>query len=309
MVQPLNVAVLVPCFNEEMTVAEVVNGFRDALPHARIYVFDNASSDQTRPNALAAGALVRDVQPPGKGNVVRRMFADVDADAYLLVDGDATYDAPSARRLLDMLIAERLDMVVGVRRHEDRAAYRPGHRSGNRWLTAAMRIIFGGTFSDMLSGYRAFSRRFVKSFPSTSRGFEIETELTIHALELRMPCGELETPYRARPAGSDSKLRTYSDGARIIGTIVKVFAVERPLAFYGAIAAVLLAAATGLSVPLFITYAQTGLVPRFPTAILCTGLALLGAMSFAAGLILETVTIGRREIKRLFYLSMGAPAD
>lgn len=309
MIDRLDVAVLIPCYNEELTVAEVVEGFRVALPCARIYVFDNASSDQTHSRALAAGATVRDVRLPGKGNVVRRMFADVDADIYVLVDGDATYDTASAPKLVDKLIAERLDMVVGVRRHEERAAYRPGHQSGNRLLTAAMRRVFGGTFSDMLSGYRVFSRRFVKSFPSMSRGFEIETELTIHALELRMPCGEADTPYSARPAGSESKLRTYSDGVRIARTIVKLFAVERPFAFYGAIAVALFALALGLGVPLFITYARTGLVPRFPTAILSTGMALLGAMSFTAGLILETVTIGRRELKRLFYLSMGAPAD
>lgn len=309
MIDRLDVAVLIPCYNEALTVAEVVEGFRAALPRAPVYVFDNGSADQTRSRALAAGAIVRDVRLRGKGNVVRRMFADVDADIYVLVDGDATYDAASARKLVDKLIAERLDMVVGVRRHEERAAYRPGHQRGNRLLTAAMRRVFGGTFSDMLSGYRVFSRRFVKSFPSMSRGFEIETELTIHALELRMPCGEADTPYSARPAGSESKLRTYSDGARIARTIMKLFAVERPFAFYGAIAVALFALAVGLGVPLFITYAQTGLVPRFPTAILSTGLALLGAMSFTAGLILETVTIGRREIKRLFYLSMGAPAD
>lgn len=304
----VRIAVLIPCYNEEVAVARVVHDFREALPKARIYVFDNNSTDATRANALAAGAIVRHVARPGKGNVVRRMFADVDADIYVLVDGDATYHAKSARNLVDKLVEENLDMVVGTRVHEHDEAYRRGHQFGNRLLTGAMTRIFGGSFTDMLSGYRVFSRRFAKSFPAMSRGFEIETELTIHALELRMPYGELATPYGARPEGSTSKLSTYSDGIRILSTIIKLFAIERPLRFYGALSGLLAAIALLLSLPLFVTYLESGLVPRFPTAILSTGLVMLSAISFVAGVILETVTIGRREIKQLHYLAIGSPS-
>jgi len=302
-----HIAVLIPCYNEEVAVAQVVHGFRDALPDARIFVFDNNSTDATRANALSAGAIVRHVARPGKGNVVRRMFADVDADIYVLVDGDATYHAASARNLVDKLVDENLDMVVGTRVHEHDEAYRRGHQFGNRLLTGAMTRIFGGSFTDMLSGYRVFSRRFAKSFPAMSRGFEIETELTIHALELRMPYGELATPYGARPEGSTSKLSTYSDGMRILSTIIKLFAIERPLQFYGVLAGVLAAVALVLGIPLFLTYLESGLVPRFPTAILSTGLVMLSAISFVTGVILETVTIGRREVKQLHYLTIGSP--
>ncbi|MFZ3040849.1 MAG: glycosyltransferase family 2 protein, partial [Thiobacillus sp.] len=277
------IAVLIPCYNEEVAVARVVHGFREALPKARIYVFDNNSTDATRANALAAGAIVRHVARPGKGNVVRRMFADVDADIYVLVDGDATYHAASARNLVDKLVEEGLDMVVGMRVHEHDEAYRRGHQFGNRLLTGAMTRIFGGSFTDMLSGYRVFSRRFAKSFPVMSRGFEIETELTIHALELRMPYGESATPYGARPEGSTSKLSTYSDGMRILSTIIKLFAIERPLQFYGALSGLLVVIALLLSLPLFVTYMESGLVPRFPTAILSTGLVMLSAISFITG--------------------------
>lgn len=302
------IAVLIPCYNEEVAVARVVHGFREALPKARIYVFDNNSTDATRANALAAGAIVRHVARPGKGNVVRRMFADVDADIYVLVDGDATYHAASARNLVDKLVGEDLDMVVGMRVHEHDEAYRRGHQFGNRLLTGAMTRIFGGSFTDMLSGYRVFSRRFAKSFPVMSRGFEIETELTIHALELRMPYGESATPYGARPEGSTSKLSTYSDGMRILSTIIKLFAIERPLQFYGALSGLLVVIALLLSLPLFVTYMESGLVPRFPTAILSTGLVMLSAISFITGVILETVTIGRREVKQLHYLAVDSPA-
>lgn len=305
-IDQLRIAVLVPCYNEAVTVAQVVRDFRAALPKADVYVFDNNSTDATRANALAAGAIVRYVARPGKGNVVRRMFSDVDADVYVLVDGDATYHAPSARKLVEKLVEENLDMVVGTRVHDHSDAYRPGHQFGNRMLTESMTRVFGGTFTDMLSGYRVFSRRFVKSFPAMSHGFEIETELTIHALELRMPYGEVPTPYGVRPEGSFSKLSTYSDGIRIFGTILKLFAVERPLRFYSVIAGLFALVAILISVPLFITYAQSGLVPRFPTAILSTGFSLLGAISFVTGLILETVTIGRRETKQLYYLAAGA---
>ncbi|GHU09208.1 glycosyl transferase [Betaproteobacteria bacterium] len=278
------------------------------MPAARIFVFDNNSSDETRAEALKAGATVRSVALPGKGNVVRRMFADVDADVYVLADGDATYHAPSAPRLIAELLERHLDMVAGVREHEDEEAYRWGHQLGNSMLTGTIRYIFGGAFKDMLSGYRVFSRRFVKSFPSMSHGFEIETELTVHALELRMPCAEVTTPYGARPEGSTSKLRTYTDGLRILSTIIRLFAIERPLRFYGLLALVLVLVAVGLALPLFPVYFATGQVPRFPTALLSTGLVILGALSFVTGLILETVTIGRREARHLHYLDYGVPS-
>lgn len=305
----LRVAVLLPCYNEAAAVARVVQDFRAALPAASIFVFDNNSSDDTSEQALQAGATVRHVALAGKGNVIRRMFADVEADIYVLADGDATYHAASAPRLIAELVGRHLDMVVGTRVHQDDEAYRRGHQFGNRMLTGTMSRIFGGRFSDMLSGYRVFSRRFVKSFPAMSHGFEIETELTIHALELRMPYAELPTPYGVRPEGSASKLRTYSDGIRILFTIVRLFAVERPLRFYGLLALLLILAAIGLALPLFITYAQTGQVPRFPTAILSTGIATLSALSLVTGLILETVTIGRRETRHLHYLASGASPD
>ncbi len=305
----LRIAVLIPCYNEAVTVAEVVHGFKEALPEASVYVFDNNSTDETRAKALASGAIVRHVARPGKGNVVRRMFADVEADVYVLVDGDATYHAPSIRNLVEKLVQEHLDMVVGTRVHEHSEAYRPGHQFGNKMLTGSMTRIFGGSFTDMLSGYRVFSRRYVKSFPAMSQGFEIETELTIHALELRMPYGELPTPYGVRPRGSESKLRTYADGVSILRTIAKLFAVERPLRFYSTIAGLLFLIAVGISLPLIVTYAHSGLVPRFPTALLSTGLCLLSAIGFVTGLILETVTIGRREVKQLHYLGAGAPLD
>lgn len=300
----LRLAVLIPCYNEELTVAAVVSGFRESLPNAEIFVFDNNSTDETAKNAIAAGATVRHVAIPGKGNVVRRMFADVEADVYIMADGDATYHAPSAPSLIQKLIDENLDMVVGVRQHENNDAYRAGHQFGNKMLTGTMSRIFGGKFTDMLSGYRAFSRRYAKSFPAMAHGFETETELTIHALELRMPYGEVITPYGVRPEGSTSKLKTYSDGVRILKTIVGLFAIERPLQFYSLLGAVSTATALTLALPIFLTYAQTGLVPRFPTAILSSGLGIIGATLFTTGLILETVTIGRREAKRLFYLSI-----
>jgi hypothetical protein len=303
------VAVVLPCYNEEAAVTKVISGFRLALPTADIYVFDNSSTDRTAEEARKAGAIVRQVQLPGKGNVVRRMFADVDADIYIMADGDATYHAPSAPGMIRKLVRNNLDMIVGVREHESSAAYRKGHKAGNRLLTYTMASIFGNGFTDMLSGYRVFSRRFVKSFPAMSQGFEIETELAIHALELRMPCGEVATPYGARPEASASKLRTYSDGLRILMTILKLFAIERPLRFYGMVAALLVVGAVILAAPIVVTYFDTGLVPRFPTAILSTGLVLSGVISFVAGLILETVTIGRREIKRLRYLSMSSVAE
>jgi glycosyltransferase involved in cell wall biosynthesis len=299
-------AVLIPCFNEVTTIATVIAEFRRALPHAAIFVFDNNSTDGTAAVALAAGAIVRPVTRQGKGNVVRRMFADVDADIYVLVDGDATYDATSAPAMIDTLLTQNLDMVVGARVHTSSEAYRAGHRWGNRALTRTMSMIFGEVFTDMLSGYRVFSRRFVKSFPALSHGFETETELTIHAMELRMPCAEIQVSYGARPQGSNSKLNTWKDGVRILTTILKLFAIERPLLFYSIIAAALMLVAIVLGIPLLQTFLQTGLVPRFPTAILCTGLAVLSALALVTGLIQEAVSVGRRETKQFQYLSVAS---
>src|SRR5579885_1233964 len=301
------IAVLIPCHNEAVTIAKVVGDFRAALPQATIHVFDNNSRDATTAVATDAGAVVRHVSLQGKGNVVRRMFADVEADVYLLVDGDDTYDAASAPALVERLCREQLDMVVGVRAARNAAAYRPGHAFGNRLLTGFLSRLFGRTCNDILSGYRAFSRRFVKSFPVFSRGFEIETELTVHALEMSMPVGEVETAYKERPARSTSKLKTYRDGARILLTILRLYSIERPLQFYGGIAATLAVAAIVLVVPIFRTYLETGLVPRFPTAILATGMMILAALSFFAGLILATVTRGRQEGKALSYLQQLPP--
>jgi glycosyltransferase involved in cell wall biosynthesis len=302
----LKLAVLIPCYNEEVAITQVVEDFKSALPSADIYVFDNNSTDQTVARALAAGAYVSHVPFRGKGNVVRRMFADIDADIFILVDGDATYHAPSAIALIEKMLREQLDMVVGVRQHEEKSAYRPGHEFGNKLLTGCVTSIFGGTFTDMLSGYRVFSRRYVKSFPALAQGFETETELTVHALELRMPYGEVTTPYGARPEGSVSKLNTYRDGIRILKTIIKLYATERPLLFYSIIGLICALISIALAIPLAITYFETGLVPRIPTAILSTGLLLCGVTSFVAGLILEATALGRRELKRLSYLAIPA---
>ena len=301
------VAVVVPCYNEAIAIGAVVAGFRAALPGALVYVYDNNSTDATADVAARTGAIVRRVDLQGKGNVVRRMFADVDADAYVMVDGDDTYDAASAGGLLDRLFRDGLDMVVGVREPVNADVHRPGHAFGNRLLTGFLSRLFGRGCSDVLSGYRVFSRRFAKSFPVLSAGFEIETELTVHALELRMAVAELATPFKARPEGSHSKLSTVRDGVRIMATIVRLYAAERPVAFYSLIALVLAVISVALAVPLFLTYAETGLVPRFPTAILSTGLMLLAALSMFAGLILDTVTRGRRELKMLAYLDQPAP--
>jgi glycosyltransferase involved in cell wall biosynthesis len=301
------IAVVIPCRNEATTIGVVVADFRDALPAADIYVYDNNSSDSTAAVAKAAGAIVRHEPLQGKGNVVRRMFADVEADAYVLVDGDGTYDAASATAMVSLLLGESLDMVNGSRVATMEAAYRPGHALGNRILTGAVGAIFGKRVRDMLSGYRAFSRRFVKSFPALATGFETETELTVHALELRLPMAEIDTPYRGRAAGSESKLRTFSDGFRILRTIVLLVKEERPLQFFCGVAAALTTTALILAWPLLMVYLETGLVPRFPTAILATGLMILAFVSLVAGLVLDTVTLGRRELKRLHYLSLRGP--
>ena len=303
------IAVLVPCHNEEATVAKVVADFRRALPGADVWVFDNNSTDGTVRAAQAAGALVRRAPLQGKGNVVRRMFSDVEADIYVLVDGDATYHAPSAPAMIAKLMEERLDMVVAARVSKEMAAYRPGHRLGNRLLTAFVAHMFGRSFTDILSGYRVFSRRFVKSFPILSGGFEIETELTVHALELELPVGELATPYYSRPSGSASKLSTWKDGFRILWTILKLYRAERPLSLFGAFGLALAIMSIGLALPIFVTYVQAGEVPRLPTAVLSTGLMLLAFLSIACGLILDTVTRGRRELKLIAYLALRAPGE
>jgi glycosyltransferase involved in cell wall biosynthesis len=302
-----NIAVLLPCYNEEAAIAATIAGFRAALPQATIYVYDNNSRDRTREVAAEAGAVVRTERQQGKGHVVRRMFADIDADVYVMADGDLTYDPKAAPEMVDLLLAEQLDMVVGTRRHEEKHAYRGGHVLGNKLFTGLLSGLFGRSFSDIFSGYRVFSRRFVKSFPVLSSGFEIETEMSVHALELRMPVGEVATAYAARPEGSQSKLSTFSDGWRILKTIVTLYRIERPVLFYGSIGALLVALAILLAIPLVVTYLQTGLVPRVPTAILVTGMTIVAVLCFFAGLILDTVTRGRRELRRLSYLSLAAP--
>ena len=303
------VAVLVPCYNEERAIAKVVGDFRTALPDAKIYVYDNNSTDGTVEAARLAGALVRRESHQGKGYVVRRMFNDIEADLYVLVDGDATYDAASAPAMITKLLDDRLDMVVASRVDRDAAAYRPGHRAGNQMLTGFVAHIFGRAFTDILSGYRVFSRRFVKSFPILSGGFEIETELTVHALELELPVGEVSTPYFSRPTGSASKLSTWQDGFRILWTVLKLYRAERPLAFFGSLGVAFALVSVGLAIPLAVTYVQEGLVPRLPTAVLSTGLMLVAFLSIACGLILDTVTRGRREVKLIAYLALRAPGE
>ena len=305
--QQPRIAVLLPCYNEEAAIAATIAGFRSALPGATIYVYDNNSRDRTREVAAKAGAVVRTERQQGKGNVVRRMFADIDADVYIMADGDLTYDPKAAPAMVDMLLDEQLDMVVGTRKHEQAEAYRGGHVLGNKVFTGLLSGLFGRSFSDIFSGYRVFSRRFVKSFPVLSAGFEIETEMSVHALELRMPVGEVETSYGARPEGSQSKLSTYSDGWKILKTIGTLYRVERPVLFYGAIGLLLVLVAIVLGVPLAVTFLHTGLVPRFPTAILISAMTIIAVLCVFAGLILDTVTRGRREVRRLAYLAHRAP--
>ena len=296
------IAVMIPCYNEVVTVAAVVKEFQEALPTAQIYVYDNNSIDGTAAAAAAAGARVRTEPLQGKGHVVRRMFSDIDADLYVLVDGDCTYEAGAAPRMIRTLVDGNLDLVNGVRRSQVQEAYRPGHRFGNWMLTALVALVFGRRTSDMLTGYRVFSRRFVKSFPSLTTGFEIETEIIVHALELRMLMTDVETEYRGRPEGSASKLSTFQDGGRILRLIGVLIKEERPLSFFALIGLGLFLAAVAIFIPVFIEYLHTGLVRRFPTAILATGLVLAAMFSVVCGLVLNTVTLGRREMKRLFYL-------
>ena len=303
----LRVVALIPLLHADVAIGHGAGHFRAALPLATIYVYDNNSSDRTIEVAAAAGAVVRTEQLQGKGNVVRRMFADIDADVYVLVDGDDTYDAASAPALIEKLVASNLDMVNAARVTDIESAYRPGHRFGNVMLTRLVAMTFGDRIGDMLSGYRILSRRFIKSFPALAGGFEIETELTVHALELRMPIAEVPTPYKDRPTGSSSKLRTFRDGFQILRMIVVLVKEERPLQFFSAVAGAFALTAVVLAWPLMITYLETGLVPRFPTAILASGLMVLASLSLVCGLILDTVTRGRREMKRMQYLSVPAP--
>ncbi|MBI1273465.1 MAG: glycosyltransferase [Alphaproteobacteria bacterium] len=303
----LRIAVLVPCHNEEAAIGKVVDDFRRALPSATVYVYDNNSTDRTAELARAAGAVVRAESLRGKGNVVRRMFADVEADIYVLVDGDDTYDPASAPRMVETLVEGQLDMVNGARAAGGQKAYRPGHRFGNVMLTGMVAWIFGNRFKDMLSGYRIFSRRFVKSFPALAAGFETETEFTVHALELRMPIAEIPTPYKERPVGSASKLSTFRDGFRILWTIIVLVKEEKPLIFFGLLAALFAFISVVLAAPIVVEFLETGLVPRMPTAILSTGLMIMAFLSLACGMILDTVTRGRMEMKRMRYLNVPAP--
>jgi glycosyltransferase involved in cell wall biosynthesis len=303
------IAVLVPCYNEEAAIATVVADFRAALPEAAIYVYDNNSRDRTAQMAREAGAVVRLETRQGKGNVVRRMFADIEADIYVLVDGDDTYDAGAAPRMVQTLIGQGADLLTARRIHTDAAAYRPGHVLGNRVLTGLTAWLFNVQLTDMLSGYRVFSRRFVKSFPFTAEGFGIETELTVHAVRLMMPLAEMDTRYKQRPVGSVSKLNTYRDGFRILRTILHLVREERPLVFFTSLFALLAATSILVTLPLIQDYLRTGLVPRLPTAILATGLMLLAFLSLTCGLILDTVTRGRWEQKRMAYLAIPGPLD
>jgi glycosyltransferase involved in cell wall biosynthesis len=301
------IVILIPCHNEGQTIFTVVADFAAVFPDATVYVYDNNSTDDTKTRAAAAGAIVRSEPLQGKGNVIRRMFADIEADVYVLVDGDGTYDAQSAKRMVECLLKNCLDMVNAARVPATQAAFRRGHLLGNKLLASTVAIVFGTRIRDMLSGYRVFSRRFVKSFPALASGFETETELTVHALDLRLPVAEVQTPYRPRVSGSTSKLRTFRDGFRILHVILLLIKEERPLQFFSAIAASFATIGLVLGWPVVTHYLQTGLVPRLPTAILATGLVLLAFISFVAGLILDSVTLGRREIKRLHYLGLEGP--
>lgn len=304
----LRIAVLIPCLNEEVTIGNVVANFKAALPEASIYVCDNGSTDQTAKVAAEAGAHVISEPQRGKGNTIRRMFADIEADAYLMIDGDDTYDAASSPEMVAKLFDDGLDVVYASRVDQEVASYRPGHRFGNRLLTSLVVWAFDSPVDDMLSGFRVFSRRFVKSFPAHSTGFEIETELTIHALELRMPATTIATPYKARPENSSSKLSTYRDGLRILMTIVELVKTERPLFFFSWLGAALVITAFGIAIPqIILPWLETGAVIRIPTAVLVTGMTLIAFLSFSIGLVLDTVTRGRREAKRLGYLSHPGP--
>ncbi|MDX7952400.1 glycosyltransferase family 2 protein [Lichenihabitans sp. Uapishka_5] len=302
------IAILVPCYNEALTIRNVVEGFRRNLPQAQVYVFDNNSTDDTVAVAKSAGAIVRHVQRQGKGHVVRRMFADIDADCYILVDGDDTYDPDASGQIASMVLEQDFDFVNVSRVSDAVEAYRRGHRLGNVVLTGLVRLFFGRESTDMLSGYKALSRRFVKSFPAMSHGFETETELTVHALEMRMTMGEVSAQYRERPSGSTSKLRTYQDGTRILLLIARLVKDERPAQFFGFVGLFLILLGAGLSIPVILTYVETGLVPRLPTAVLSVGTVVLGWLSIFTGIILDVVAKMRREVKRLTYLATPRPS-
>ncbi len=303
-----SIAVLLPCYNEEAAIADVIGDFRRALPSATIYVYDNNSTDRTASVALRAGAVVRTEPYQGKGNVLRRMLADIDADIYVMADGDATYDTSAAGRLIDALVTGNLDMVVGTRSGGGDTAYRRGHQWGNLFFNRVVSHLFGNKFSDILSGYRVLSRRFAKSFPVTSSGFEIETELCVHALDLKIATEEIQLPYKARPEGSESKLRTYRDGARILWTIGMLYKELKPLRFFGVCGLFMMLVSFGLGLPLIATYLETGLVPRFPTAILAACTMQLGFLSIGCGMVLDSVAQGRREAKRMRYLDLSSVA-
>jgi glycosyltransferase involved in cell wall biosynthesis len=302
--QQVRIAILIPCYNEELTIGKVVREFRDELPQANIYVYDNSSTDRTIMEARNAGAICRSEKRQGKGNVMRRMFADIEADVYVMVDGDDTYDASSIEGLIAPILYEQADMVNAIRKRVAKDAFRPGHSFGNALLTKVVSSTFGSRLTDMLSGYRAMSRRFVKSFPALSQGFEIETEITVHALELGLRIAEIAAPYKERPEGSTSKLRTIQDGIRILFMILSLLKAERPFRFFAVLSAAAFVLTAMLATPLAVTYLETGLVPRLPTAILVTGLSIVGLLTLISGVILETVTRGRREAKRMHYLSI-----
>jgi len=302
---PMSVVVLIPCYNEEATVTQVIQDFKKTLPEATIFVYDNNSTDNTSKVAIAAGAVVRSEPMQGKGNVVRRMFADIEADIYIMLDGDGTYDASVAPEMIDMLYKEKLDMVVGTRlESEGDQLFRSGHRLGNSAITNMVGLLFGKRFTDILSGYRVLSKRFVKSFPGLTSGFEIETELTVHALQLKIPIGEVTTRYMARPSGSESKLNTYSDGLKIFKMIMYFFKEIRPFLFFSIVTLLLAVTSLIIMYPVFATYLETGLVPRFPTAILATSIMLMSFLSFVCGLILDSLSGARWEAKRMKYLSI-----
>lgn len=303
----LNVAVLIPCYNEAITIADVIQSFQQTLPRATIYVYDNHSTDNTASIAQSHGAITKTEMDKGKGNVVRRMFADIDADIYMLVDGDNTYDASQSSKLIQRLIDDDLDMVVGARVEEaidSKNSYRFGHRAGNKLFSTLIGKLFGKKFKDVFSGYRVFSRRFVKSFPAMACGFDIETELTIHSLELQLPTAEIDTHYRARPMGSHSKLNSIRDGFKILIRIISLLKEVRPLLFFGTLFILLALCSVVLFVPVFLDYLHTGLVKRFPTEILSTGMMLLAFMNLGCGIILDSVCRARKEMKRFFYLAL-----
>lgn len=299
-----DIAILVPCYNEGVTIAKVVKDFKAVIPNATVYVYDNNSSDDTSEQALKAGAVVRKEYLQGKGNVVRRMFADIDADIYVMVDGDATYHAPSAMPMINRLLDENIDMLVGCRKDSCAEVYRTGHRLGNMMFTKTVAFLFGQTFSDILSGYRIFTRRFVKSFPSISKRFEIETELTVHSLQMRIRAGEFDTPYYSRPEGSESKLNTYRDGWHILKVIIDLVLSERPLLIFGALAGGSALVTLVMFIPILIDYFISGEVPRFPTLIVATGFGLFSVVSLFFGYLFDRISQDRREVKRLFYVQL-----